>query len=68
MPRGQWGHGAGLPSSADDADRCATNVAGMAQRNPLVHYTKKIVADTTEHDDHRDGPKDEYGHVSPPLN
>jgi hypothetical protein len=34
----------------------------MAQHNPLVHYTKKIVADATEHDDRRDGPKNEYGH------
>ena len=38
--------------------------AGTAQRNPLLHYTKKIVADATEHDDRGDGPHDEYeGHV-----
>jgi hypothetical protein len=46
----------------------ATSIAGMAQRNPLVHYTEKIVADATEHDDRRDGPKDEYGMFPPPLN
>ena len=28
----------------------------------LVHYTKKIVADATEHEDRRDGPQNEYGH------
>ena len=39
--------------------------AGMAQRNPLLHCTKQIVADATEHDDRGDGPHDEYeGHVS----
>ena len=38
--------------------------AGTAQRNPLLHYTKKIVADATEHDDRGDGPHDENeGHV-----
>jgi hypothetical protein len=35
--------------------------AGISQRNPLLHYTKKIVADATEHDDRGDGPHDEYG-------
>jgi hypothetical protein len=40
-----------------------TSIAGMAQRNPLVHYTKKIVADATEHQD-RNGPKNETGMVS----
>lgn len=39
-----------------------TSIAGMAQRNPLALYTKKIVADATEHEDRRDGPKNEYGH------
>ena len=43
----------------------AVDFAGMAQRNPLLHCTKQIVADATEHDDRGDGPHDEYGgHVS----
>jgi hypothetical protein len=65
---GNEGHFRWAPSSANDSDRCATSIAGMAQRNPLVHYTKKIVADATENDDRRHGPKNEYGHVFIPLN
>ena len=43
----------------------AVDFAGMAQRNPLLHCTKQIVADATEHDDRGDGPHDEYEGMFP---
>ena len=56
-------------ASFPQGGRLPVDFAGMAQRNPLLHYTKKIVADATEHDDRGDGPHDEYGgHVFSPLN
>jgi hypothetical protein len=48
-------------ASFPQGGRLPVDFAGMAQRNPLLHYTKKIVADATEHDDRGNGPHDEYG-------
>jgi hypothetical protein len=51
-------------ASFPQGGRLPVDFAGTAQRNPLLHYTKKIVPDATEHDHRGDGPHDENeGHV-----